>query len=272
MSWFQRIHFFKKLGLCEKLYGSRLARRGICDIETGSGLVWKLDLRNPTHRWIMYGLYDPPFILWARRFLRRDSVVVDVGANIGQIAMYLGQCVPKGHFYAFEPGRAQGAWLENCVQKNRSALPSTEVHFLALGSSKQQVFLEDTWKSERFHGGSSTISKDHGESVSMVRLADFLREKNIPRVDLWKLDVEGYEIQALEGAREYLENRQIKALYVELYRQDGKPYHEHGVEIRRYLAQFGYECHIFKQGSSRPQPENGITNARDGLFMLRDPK
>lgn len=54
----QRFDFPHKLGICERLFGHALSSRGIAWIETGAGISWKLDLANPTHRWIGYGKYD----------------------------------------------------------------------------------------------------------------------------------------------------------------------------------------------------------------------
>ena len=85
----QRLEFPKKLGICERLFGAALARRGVAWVPVRTGLRWKLDLRNPTHRWIVYGYYDPAFLKWAERRLTPASVVVDSGANIGQTVLYL---------------------------------------------------------------------------------------------------------------------------------------------------------------------------------------
>ena len=263
----QKLNFPKKLGICEGIFGRFLEKQGICEVMTGAGINWKLDLRNSTHRWILYGLYDPPFLEWAKNFLKKNDIVVDSGANIGQTAMYLGQWVSEGKLYAFEPGRSQAAWLEVGVQKNLQSLRSVEVHRLALGAQPDHLYLEDTWCSERFHGGSSQISESRGEPVQIVRLGDFLKERNIACVDLWKLDVEGYEVPALQGAEEFLANKKIRALYIELYRQEGTEYKENGIRIRDYLSRFGYACYVFNPWKGRFVKEKGVTASANGLFL-----
>ena len=65
----RRVDFPRKLGLCERLFPHRLGKLGIAWVDTAAGSRWKLDLRNATHRWIVYGKYEgAPFLNWAEEF------------------------------------------------------------------------------------------------------------------------------------------------------------------------------------------------------------
>jgi hypothetical protein len=120
----QPIDFPHKLGICERLFGKAIAPLGICFVKTGSGLVWKLDLANPTHRWIVYGKYEgASFINWAKHNLSPNGVVIDSGASIGQMLMYLAQYTPQGKVLAFEPGKEAADWLQECLLSNLSCYP-----------------------------------------------------------------------------------------------------------------------------------------------------
>jgi len=48
------------------------------------------------------------------------------------------------------------------------------------------------------------------EVIQIRRLDDVLKQAQINEVQLWKLDVEGAEYDALVGARDYLESHRIK--------------------------------------------------------------
>ncbi len=50
----------RKLGLLEKFYGKALTAPGITTVCCASGHVWILDLREVTHRWLVYGDYEGP--------------------------------------------------------------------------------------------------------------------------------------------------------------------------------------------------------------------
>ncbi|MBF0176411.1 MAG: FkbM family methyltransferase [Magnetococcales bacterium] len=258
----RRFEFPRKYGLYDRLFGESLARLGIVDIETGAHLTWKLDLRNSPSRWIVYGLYDANFLMWAKRFVPKDGIIVDSGANIGQMAMYLGQMNPVGRLFAFEPGSHQADWLAGQLEKNRRHLPSVELHRLGLGNKEEQLFLQNHG-SEDTHGGQSQIRPLRGEPVQMVRLDRFLNERGIRHVDLWKLDVEDHEIPAMEGAMEFLESHRIRAIYAELHG-------DNGLAIREFLQRLGYRILTFSSWGRDPGPENIVGFHDNGLFVPSD--
>jgi FkbM family methyltransferase len=257
LKWLQPHEFPHKLGICERVFGKKIALNQVCWVDTAAGIPWKLDLTNPTHRWIVYGYYEGKFFLeWAKKFLNPDAVVVDSGANIGQMIPYLGQSLPRGKILAFEPSQTSGNWIEQCLKVN----PNLSVDLLrcGLGNSANTSRLCNP-SPDSIHGAQNYISETEGEEIKVVRLADVLKEKKIRTVDLWKLDVEGYEIQALQGAETLLEEKQIKTLYVEMTGENGR-------DIRNYLGQFGYLCHLFDSQGRLYRPSE-FPHHINGLFL-----
>jgi FkbM family methyltransferase len=254
--WLQPFDFPHKLGICERLFGRAIAQQGICWVQTGAAIPWKLDLRNPTHRWIVYGKYEgAAFLNWAKKFLPSNGVVVDSGANIGQMALYLAQYVSQGTVLAFEPGKAAADWLEECL-KLHSTLP-VELIQCGLGNVANSMRLRACGTVE-LQGSWNQISETEGEPIQIVRLASELKVRAIETVDLWKLDVEGYEVSALKGAEELLKKQCIRALYVELAGENGQ-------RVREYLNFFGYSCHLFKQDQLYIPKQ--LPNHTNGLFL-----
>ena len=49
----------------------------------------------------------------------------------------------------------------------------------------------------------------------MALLDDYINAAQLERIDLVKLDIEGYELLALRGAERALKNRTVKAVYFE---------------------------------------------------------
>ncbi len=56
---------------------------------------------------------------------------------------------------------------------------------------------------------------DAEDSIDVLRLDDYLEEHDLGRVDVMKMDIEGHELQALEGAERALSEQRIRALTME---------------------------------------------------------
>ncbi|MEO8204530.1 MAG: FkbM family methyltransferase [Chthoniobacterales bacterium] len=260
LSLLRNVEFPHKLGICERLFGSALATKGICWVKASNNIAWKLDLANPTHRWIVYGDYEGhSFLEWCRKSLKNNAVIVDSGANIGQITLYLAPRLPLGRIIAVEPGDAPRAWLQECL----SQYPGwkVEVVNIALGAKTEEKFLIDAGPSHS--AGSWAQVADQGENrIQMRPLQELARELQMDRIDLWKLDLEGHEIPALEGARELLEQQRIGALYIELSPETSEP-------ITNMMRAWGYQCWDIAQGGGLV-PFSGVLTQRaerNALFL-----
>ena len=135
------------------------------------------------------------------RRLHPGMTVVDVGANIGLHSVFFAtRIIPGGRVLALEPEPANFGYLEANVQRN--GLTNVEMFMMGAGARGGAL---------RLHlvpgtvGGHTAAEIDSGSSidVEVVRLDDLLRDR-VTRVDLMKVDVEGYEGQVLDGFRETL--------------------------------------------------------------------
>jgi FkbM family methyltransferase len=242
------VEFPLKLGLCERIYGRSLARKGICWAPTAPGPVWKLDLANPTHRWIVYGSYEGiSFWRWVRAQSPGIRTIVDSGANIGQTVIYFASMLPEARILAYEPGAAARRWLEEGIEANR--FDRVEVVSSGLGSAPGRAFLANSGNAE-LHGSWNQVNATEGDVISIVTLDEELERRKVAAVDLWKLDVEGYEIEALRGAAGALAAGRIRALYMEM----GKS----SAESMEYLRGFGYAgWNLRDSGRAGPWREEG---------------
>jgi FkbM family methyltransferase len=137
------------------------------------------------------------------------AVVVDAGANIGIYSRFLSRCVgPAGAVHSFEPSP------ENFKRLHAATCKLANVHAsqAAVGehSGKSELYISDKLNVDHrtycAEGGSRrTIA------VKMVALDDYFKVGE--RVDLIKIDIQGYEVHALRGAKRILhENPEIKLL------------------------------------------------------------
>lgn len=79
---------------------------------------------------------------------------------------------------------------------------------------------------------------------------------------MWKLDVEGYEIPALQGAEAFLKEQRIKAIYAEMIDENGQ-------RIRDYLTQFGYSCYLFDSKGKIYSPSHAQVILTDFSCLIK---
>ncbi len=234
--------FPRKLGICERLYARTLSGYGVCYVECANGLEWKLDLSDVGHRWMLYGYYEGGIgIKYAASKLKDGGVYVDSGANIGQWLMYLSDN-PKVQTYAFEPVPEERTWLANCLQNYSNW--KVEVISLALGRVRDTLEIQcfgsrSTFHMDWYQGKNHKIIK-----VNVDRLDSVLVSKGVEEISFWKLDVEGFEYEALLGAEGYLKDQKIGSIHFECHPLNFE-------KIKEYLAKFGYSIfRISKHGLS----------------------
>lgn len=154
-----------------------------------------------------------------RRYLRAGDVVADIGANIGDVAIVCARAAgPRGSVHAFEPHPRVFGWLGQNVELN--GLANVHMTNTALGERDGALDISN----DRRDDMNRVLPAGGGISVPVRRLDDLL--EGAERVDLLKIDVEGFELFVLRGAPRVLER--THAVYIEV-----------GVE---HFREFGYSC------------------------------
>jgi len=123
------------------------------------------------------------------------NIVFDIGAYVGDTALWFSKAVgPQGKVYAFEPEPSNFAKLKANLERNK--LTNVIPGHLALSEDDGEMKIASG-------GSSSTITQTGtGTSVKVTTIDRFLEANKLPRVDFIKMDVEGYELKVLAGAKE----------------------------------------------------------------------
>jgi len=143
---------------------------------------------------------------------RRGWVVVDGGAHMGiytvRAALMTGA---EGKVIAVEPEPGNFAILEANVKAN--GLTNVVAIKAALGSEVGVGKLSVSWMSTAH--SLTELEPSCSITVQTLTLDDLLRQIGLERVDLVKLDVEGSELQALEGAKKTMRTHRSAKFVVE---------------------------------------------------------
>ena len=123
---------------------------------------------------------------------------VDCGANMGYVSFAMAQEVGEGgRVFSFEPFPANASRFKRNLEAN--TLPQLELQAMGVGAESGPHRMLQVSEN---NSGMNRISgdADTGISVDLVNLDDFVESKQLDRLDLIKIDVEGYEYQVLRGA------------------------------------------------------------------------
>jgi FkbM family methyltransferase len=126
------------------------------------------------------------------RLLRAGDTMVDVGANIGNMALAAAAGVgPDGRVYAFEPHPRIFRFLQGNIQLNHRA--NVIPVMCAVGSEDATLTFTDVVSDDM-----NRISSEGSRRVRQVALDSYLAD--VPKIRVLKVDVEGYELSVFEGA------------------------------------------------------------------------
>jgi FkbM family methyltransferase len=169
----------------------------------------------------------------ANKLLSPGDVAYDVGAHIGYTALVLAQAVaPGGEVHAFEIHPKTLNLLRRTIEANTDL--SIRIHRVGLGSGRHDIKLTLTGSSMM----ASLSSAGTGEVCHVEPLDEYIAENHLPLPRLIKVDIEGAEIDFLNGAASVL--REVHpALVIEFH---GRARLNRGLELLRSLGYREFTC------------------------------
>lgn len=181
--------------------------------------------------------YEPevwPHIMAA---LRSGDVVADVGASLGLYTLAIAKRIgPQGYVYAFEPDLESVGWLRRNVHLNHLE-DSVRVVATVVDEESKTVGFVDGRGSESHVLRSS--SEDGVRSVDAITLDEVFANS---RLDILKIDVEGYEEAVLRGGRHLLSDatRAPRAIFIEVHPFAWSTFNFSSKTLLDLLTGFGY--------------------------------
>lgn len=212
------------------------------------GLEILLFPRNETSRAIaLTGAYEPNELHWLQGVLELGMVFVDLGANIGLYTLFAARRVgPSGKVLAVEPSQREFGRLQRHVARNR--LGNVSCGRVAVSDHRGEAELLVATEEHAGHNTLGSFAYDvqarGREPVTLARLDDLVESAGLDRVDVVKLDVEGAELPALQGALETIK-RYSPMLLLELADRTLEKQGTHSRQVWQLLQDLGYTLHDF---------------------------
>jgi FkbM family methyltransferase len=179
----------------------------------GRGVPWVINgvaYRVDPHFRDRFGhTYDVPVAEFLRERVKPGDLCFDVGANVGVYVLQFAQwSAPNGRVIAFEPNpRTREALLRHTALNHLTGRVEIVPAAVAAASGTATLYAAGSDGMSRLGAPNVLLESRTAEiSVSVVTLDEFCLDRNLyPR---WLLvDIEGFEIAALRGARQLITRR-----------------------------------------------------------------
>jgi FkbM family methyltransferase len=214
------------------------------------GLRYELDISNATDHGAYFGYADRGDDNLGK-YIKPTDTIIDIGGNIGVRAMHFARLVPQGKVVTFEPDPDNFArlqrhltinGLENVVARPYGIGPEEATHRL------YQV-VESNSGMNRIITQGEDLSRFPYKEVRVLPLSKGLEGSSVTKVDVIKIDVEGFEMEVLKGCAEILQ-RDRPVLFVEL---DDANLRENGTDARGLIAYVeGQGYTVLESGTMKP--------------------
>jgi len=166
-------------------------------------------------------------------------VIFDVGANTGQTVSKIRHYFPGASVYAFEPSPS----TFEILNQNCSGLPGVSLWNLGIGSTEAVMMLNEcnhSIVSSFLEPGELGDTVKARTPVNVVSLDHFMEANSIARIDILKIDAQGFELEVFKGAASMMEQHRIGMIFFEmtisgLY-ENLPPYYE----LLRFLDERGF--------------------------------
>lgn len=222
------------------------------------------------------GAWDPIIRQTMTACLKPGDVFLDVGANIGYFSLLASRLVgDSGRVFSFEPSARALSKLTAHICLNECS--NITVCSQAMGEKPGTERLN--WAPSSNIGGSTIArgasSQGRSETIAVRRLDDVCRELQIAPSFI-KLDVEGFELFALRGARETL-SRHHPVVVCELTNRFLKDHGQSGAEMLHFMRELNYHAWLIslnEQGTLTAQllrPEDTPVDQAEVLFSTVAP-
>ncbi len=173
---------------------------------------------------------------------KQVTSIIDVGANIGFVTYQFLKRFPKAHIYAFEPNpevfQILKAGYINDQRVSTFALGIGDINDYLQFNTNANTGTSSFLKPTKYHSNHQAKKPLETLNIEVKTIDKMAATLGVSNINILKLDIEGYELRALIGAKQLLENQAIDAIYTEValvpqYR--GQPlFHEITIYLEKY--------------------------------------
>lgn len=173
---------------------------------------------------------EPKTVDWFEKYSKDGRVIYDIGANVGAYALI---AASRGaSVFAFEPSFQNAFRLHENISHNNLDGKVTVLPVI-LGSKNGIARFSVTDTTFGASRGFSDSGEKQGKAYPVLALDDAVRTFSLPAPVAIKIDVDGAEVELLEGSKTVLSDRTLISMLIETEEK-------HTEAIQRIMANAGF--------------------------------
>jgi FkbM family methyltransferase len=174
--------------------------------------------------------------------LPENPVVIDIGANAGFFNILLLSKIKNATILAYEPLLSNTKFFKKVINQNPVLQKHIQLHQAAVtGTEKESLdlFMEDTLENQVVASVFEGFNKDNLKKMTVpcISLTKIVKENNLQKIDLLKMDCEGSEYDIIYNTAQDI-IKMADHIAIEVHDVDDKTNNFSSLKI--YLESLGY--------------------------------
>ncbi len=211
----------------------------IIDCEVAARLLL-IDKESICSQITKHGCWEPWLVYLYHHMIKEDFICADVGANIGYHTVHMAKLCKGGKVYAFEPQTDIFNILSTNILFNHLSDNVNHYRYALSNRVEKMQFnpIEECKEKDSEllnYGGRKIVEDGEGEGSINTTRFDSLK---LTKLDFLKLDIEGFELNFLKGARKTISSNLPIIFFENLAWEKGR---KNDKKVIKLLKRLGYK-------------------------------
>jgi len=167
-------------------------------IETPNGCFSGVENDYIFQQAVRYGTNEFDFVDFIQHILSSTSVAVDLGANIGTHSVAMAKLASSGRIFAFEAQSLTFSILQNNLLLNKCR--NVTAYRFAVSNENHRLLSMQPFTFSAMNINNGDLKVDLSGTCGDLVLSRTLDSFDFDQLDFIKLDIQGSEVRAIEGA------------------------------------------------------------------------
>jgi FkbM family methyltransferase len=198
-----------------------------------------------------------------KKIIKPGDSVLDIGSNIGFYAKILSSFTgEKGKVYCFEPDSTNFKYLK----KNTQGIDNIVLFNKAVSDKADTLKVYKSKLLNVDHRTYPVNNYDSVEEIESISIDALLKDKTISKVDVIKIDIQGYELTAFNGMKELLSNNSQLKIIAEYWPHGFKRAGTSAIDFYNFFDELGYKFYLIDDNTLTKITKEYIVTNNDKPF------